>query len=261
LNKPEWEQYLLYLKDLATGDLGVSFVNRAPVTANLSQELANTIPMVLAGTILAILLGCAVGVIAAVRRGRASDHVGISASMIMYSLPPQWVGLVLVALFAGALPASGMANYFLINPSFWAHLADVGKHMILPSLTFGLTLFGQFALIARSSMLGTLGEDYILTARAKGLPRRMIVRRHAIRNAMLPTVALGALSVGYVVGGALLIEVVFSWPGIGLATYQAVAARDYPMLQGQFLTLVVAVVLCNLVADLLMFRLDPRIRT
>jgi peptide/nickel transport system permease protein len=261
LNKSEWQQYLAYMKGLVQGNLGVSYQNRLPVSTNLRNELQNTIPMVLAGTVVAIFVGCAIGVFTAVRRGTWVDHFGVSSSMILYSLPPQWVGLVLVSLFVGILPSSGMENYFLINPSFGAHILDVGQHMILPSLTFAIALFGQFALIARSSMLETLGDDYILTARAKGLGRPRIVRRHALRNAMLPTVALAGLSLGYVVGGALLIEVVFSWPGIGLATYQAVAARDYPMLEGQFLVLVVAVVLCNLVADLVTLWLDPRLRS
>lgn len=261
LNKSEWVQYLLYMKGVITGNLGVSFENRQPVTTNVIRDLGNTIPMVLTGTIFAILLGSVIGVVTAVRRGTATDHLGVSASMIMYALPVQWVGLMLVVLFGGLLPANGMENYFLVNPSFGQHLLDLGRHMILPAVTFGLTLFGQFTLIARSSMLETLGDDYILTARAKGLRRWAIVRRHALRNAMLPTVSLVALSLGYVVGGAILVEVVFSWPGVGLATYQAVAARDYPMLQGLFLVLAVAVVLGNLLADLLIVRLDPRVRT
>jgi ABC-type dipeptide/oligopeptide/nickel transport system permease component len=260
LDEPVWRQYALYLKGLATGDLGVSFQNRKPVVENLWQQLRNTIPMVLLGTIAAIAAGWLVGVIAAVRRKTTADHLGVGISTMMYSLPPQWVGLILIVLLGGFLPSSGMQDEFLVDPSTFEHLADVGSHMALPALTLGLTLFGQFALITRSAMLESLGEDYVLTARAKGLPRWAIVRRHALRNAMLPIVTLSALSIGYVVGGALLIEVVFSWPGIGLATYESVAARDYPMLQGQFLVLVVAVVVCNLIADLILYRLDPRLR-
>jgi ABC-type dipeptide/oligopeptide/nickel transport system permease component len=131
--------------------------------------------------------------------------------------------------------------------------------MLLPALTLGLTLYGEYTLIVRSAMLETLGEDYIMTARAKGLPQNIIVRRHALRNAMLPTTTLIALSLGYIVAGAILIEAVYSWPGIGLAVYDAVTARDYPMLQGAFLILTLSVVFFNLLADLLYFRLDPRI--
>jgi ABC-type dipeptide/oligopeptide/nickel transport system permease component len=133
--------------------------------------------------------------------------------------------------------------------------------MFLPAATLMLTAFGSYTLVVRSSMLETLGEDYVLTARAKGLPTRRIVWRHAVRNALLPLVTLIALELGFIVGGALLVEVIFSWPGIGLAMYSAIGQRDYPMLQGGFLILTVSVILLNLVADLLYFRLDPRIST
>jgi ABC-type dipeptide/oligopeptide/nickel transport system permease component len=136
---------------------------------------------------------------------------------------------------------------------------DLASHIFLPALTLGLVLYGEYTLIVRSAMLETLGEDYILTARAKGLKPRTIVRKHALRNAMLPITTLIALSLGYIVAGAILIETVFSWPGIGRAVYDAVIARDYPMLQGAFLVLTLSVIFFNLVADLLYFRLDPRI--
>ena len=174
-------------------------------------------------------------------------------------MPTHWLGLMLVILFTGVLPTGGMANDFLINPSFWTHLKDVLSHMVLPSLTLGLVLYGEYTLIVRSAMLETLGEDYILTARAKGLKPWAIVRKHALRNAMLPVATLVALSLGYIVAGAILIETVFSWPGIGRAVYDAVLERDYPMLQGAFLILTISVVFFNLVADLLYFKLDPRI--
>jgi peptide/nickel transport system permease protein len=168
---------------------------------------------------------------------------------------------MLIIIFAGVLPTGGMTNEFLLNPGFWQHLKDLGSHILLPSLTLGLVLYGEYTLIVRSAMLETLGEDYILTARAKGLKPWTIVRRHALRNAMLPITTLVALSLGYIVAGAILIETVFSWPGIGRAVYEAVLERDYPMLQGAFLILTISVVLCNLIADLLYFKLDPRITT
>ena len=176
-------------------------------------------------------------------------------------MPTHWLGLMLVILFSGTFPSGGMQDEFLIDPSWWEHQKDVLNHMFLPALTLGLVLFGQYTLIARSAMLETLGEDYILTARAKGLRPWSIVRKHALRNAMLPIVTLVALSLGYIVAGAILIETVFSWPGIGRATYDAVLARDYPMLQGAFLLLTISVVFFNLVADLLYVKLDPRITT
>jgi peptide/nickel transport system permease protein len=169
---------------------------------------------------------------------------------------------MLLILFAGILPAGGMSDPFLFTAEpFWPHLGDIAKHMFLPAATLMLTAFGSYTLVVRSSMLETLGEDYVLTARAKGLPTRRIVWRHAVRNALLPLVTLIALELGFIVGGALLVEVIFSWPGIGLAMYSAIGQRDYPMLQGGFLILTVSVILLNFVADLLYFRLDPRIST
>jgi peptide/nickel transport system permease protein len=259
LDKSRGEQYLLYLQQLAHGNLGISFANEQPVSSNLKTALLNTIPMVFLGTLFAIVIGTLTGVIAAWRRGTMAEGASVTTALAFYSMPTHWLGLMLVILFTGILPTGGMANEFLINPSWWTHFKDVLTHMALPSLTLGLVLFGEYTLITRSAMLETLGEDYVLTARAKGLRPWRIVRTHALRNAMLPIATLVALSLGYIVAGAILIETVFSWPGIGRAVYDAVLARDYPMLQGAFLVLTVSVVFFNLVADLLYFKLDPRI--
>jgi ABC-type dipeptide/oligopeptide/nickel transport system permease component len=259
LDQSKWEQYLLYLKQLAHGNLGVSFADQQPVSHDLGVALGNTIPMVLLGTLIAIIVGVLTGTIAAWRRGGVADHLNTNVAIAFYSFPTQWLGLMLLILFAGVLPTSGMVDEFALDQSWWAHAEDVLKHMVLPSATLALTLYGEYTLIARSAMLETLSEDYVLTARAKGLSGGAVVRRHAFRNALLPTTTMVALSLGYVVGGAILIETVFSWPGIGRAVYQAVLQRDYPMLQGAFLVLTLSVVLFNLVADLLYFRLDPRV--
>jgi ABC-type dipeptide/oligopeptide/nickel transport system permease component len=261
LDKPKWEQYLIYLKNLLHGNMGISFAYQQPVSHLLIQDLKNTLPMVTVGTVAAIAVGVVTGVLSAWRRGSVPDHVSTNAAIFAYAFPTQWLGLMLLIIFAGTLPAGGMSNPFLFGAEpFWQHLADVGKHMILPAATLMLTAYGSYTLVVRSSMLETLGEDYVLTARAKGLPPRRVVRRHAFRNALLPVVTLVALDLGYIVGGALLIEVIFSWPGIGLAMYDAIGQRDYPMLQGGFLILTVAVIFLNFAADLLYFRLDPRIR-
>jgi ABC-type dipeptide/oligopeptide/nickel transport system permease component len=260
LDKPKWQQYLIYLKNLLHGNMGISFTYQQPVSHLLFQDLKNTIPMVTVGTLAAIILGVVTGVLSAWRRGSLPDHVSTNAAIFFYAFPTQWLGLMLLIIFAGTLPAGGMQNPFLLGTEpFWQHLADIGQHMILPALTLTLTAYGSYTLIVRSSMLETMGEDYVLTARAKGLPPRRIIRRHAFRNAMLPLLTLVALDLGFIVGGAVLIEVIFSWPGIGLAMYQAIGQRDYPMLQGGFLILTVAVIFLNFVADLLYFRLDPRI--
>jgi ABC-type dipeptide/oligopeptide/nickel transport system permease component len=261
LDKPKWEQYLIYLKNLLHGNMGISFAYQQPVGHLLIQDLKNTLPMVTVGTVAAIAVGVVTGVLSAWRRGSVPDHVSTNAAIFAYAFPTQWLGLMLLIIFAGTLPAGGMSNPFLFGAEpFWQHLADVGQHMILPAATLMLTAYGSYTLVVRSSMLETLGEDYVLTARAKGLPPRRVVRRHAFRNALLPVVTLVALDLGYIVGGALLIEVIFSWPGIGLAMYDAIGQRDYPMLQGGFLILTVAVIFLNFAADLLYFRLDPRIR-
>ncbi len=261
LDKSKLEQYGIYVKQLAQGNLGSSFSSRRPVWEELKDPLLNTLPMVALGTIFSVVFGIASGVVAAWRRGTVADWGNLSVSLFFYSLPTQWLGLMLVIVFAGVLPISGISDPFLefTDPSWWDTFVDRLKHMLLPSMTLGLVLYGDYALVTRSALLQTLGEDYILTARAKGLGAWRIVRRHALRNALLPISTLIAISLGYLVGGAILVEAVFSYPGIGLEVYDAVFERDYPMLQGAFLLLMLSVVLANYVADLLYLKLDPRI--
>ncbi|HEY6149454.1 MAG TPA: ABC transporter permease [Gaiellaceae bacterium] len=261
LDKSKWQQYWIYLGQLFRGNLGVSFANSQPVSKNLRSAVINTIPMVMIGTIFAIVLGTLTGVIAAWRRGTKIEGASVTTALAFYSMPTHWLGLMLVILFAGTLPTGGMSNEFLLNPSFFTHLKDLAEHVALPSLTLGLVLYGEYTLIVRSAMLETLGEDYVLTARAKGFRAGSILRRHALRNAMLPIATLIALSLGYIVAGAILVETVFSWPGVGRAVYDAVLQRDYLTLQGAFLLLTISVVFFNLIADLLYFKLDPRITT
>jgi len=262
LDRPKWEQYLLYLRELAHGNMGISFVTQQPVSHLLLTDLKNTVPMVTVGTLISIIVGVFTGVLAAWRRGSVADHISTNTAVFAYAFPTQWLGLMLLILLAKYLPSNGMtwagAGVFYPEP-FWQHLGDVAQHMILPALTLVLTAYGSYTLVVRTSVLETLGEDYVLTARAKGLPVRRIVWRHAVRSALLPMVTLIALDFGYIVGGALLIEVIFSWPGIGQAMYNAVTERDYPMLQGGFLILTVSVILLNFASDLVYFRLDPRI--
>jgi peptide/nickel transport system permease protein len=259
LDKSRGEQYVLYLKQLAHGNLGISFANQQPVSSNLRTALKNTIPMVLLGTVFAIVFGTLTGVVSAWRRGTSTEGLTLGTALTLYSMPTHWLGLMLIILFAGTLPTGGMSDEFLVDPTFLQHLEDLARHIFLPALTLGLVLFGEYTLIVRSAMLETLGEDYVLTARAKGLRPWTIMRKHALRNALLPVTTLIALSLGYIVAGAILVETVFSWPGIGRAVYDAVLQRDYPMLQGAFLVLTISVVFFNLVADLLYFKLDPRI--
>jgi ABC-type dipeptide/oligopeptide/nickel transport system permease component len=263
LDKSIPEQYVLYLRQTATGDLGSSFVTQQPVVKELWQPIKNTLPMILLGTVLAIILGITSGVIAAWRRGTISDKSVVWGGLLLYSLPTQWLALMLILYVAEplGLPTSDIADPYLayLDSGTWAVLVDRLKHMILPAATIGLVLFGEYTLIVRSSMLEALGEDYILTARAKGLSNWQIIHRHALRNSLLPIVTLVFLSLGFILGGTILIETVFNYPGIGLQLYESVYERDYPMLQGGFLLLTVSVILMNFIADLLYFKLDPRV--
>jgi ABC-type dipeptide/oligopeptide/nickel transport system permease component len=261
LDQSKWEQYWIYLKSLAQGDMGRSFVTREPVVDEVLEPLLNTLPMLALGTAFAIVFGIIAGVVAAWRRGTFLDWGNLSFSLLFYSLPTQWLGLMLLIVFAGTLPAAGISDPFLefTDPSWWETFVDRLEHMILPAATIGIVLFGEYALIVRSSLLEALSEDYVLTARAKGLRNLAIVWKHAFRASLLPVATLVALSAGYLVAGAILVEAVFSYPGIGLVTYDAVAERDYPVLQGAFLILTLSVVIANYAADLLYFKLDPRI--
>lgn len=266
LDKSRWTQYRFYLTDLAHGDLGDSLRTQKTVRSELWEPIKNTVPMVALGYVFSIVIGTTVGVMAAWRRGTAVDKVGLWTGLGFYSMPPQWLGLMLVLFVASAvgLPTSGIKDPtlgILGDASTWDVFVDRLRHMILPSLTIGLVLFGEYALIVRSAMLETLGEDYALTARAKGLSNWATVWRHGFRNALLPIVTLVALSLGFIIGGFITVEYVFSYPGIGLAIVESIDQRDFPILQGAFLLLALSVIVLNLIADLVYFKLDPRITT
>jgi ABC-type dipeptide/oligopeptide/nickel transport system permease component len=259
LDKPLWRQYYLYLRQLMSGNLGISYQNQQPVTTNVLKAVGNTLPMVGLGTVVAILVGTIIGVSAAYRQGTMLDRGITGSAMILYSLPVQWVGLLLLVWFAGALPTAGMSDPYLVDAGFWTIVGDRLMHMVLPSTCVALSLFGQFALVVRSSMLEALSDDHVLTARAKGYSTGRTVWREAFRSAMLPLLTLSTLTLGFVVGGTILVETVYSWPGVGLATVQSVGARDYPMLQGVFLIVTLSVVAFNFLGDVLHAVFDPRV--
>jgi peptide/nickel transport system permease protein len=255
-------QYFAYLGALSRGDLGTSYAFRdRPVADLLGQALINTLWLVLPAQLLAIILGTMLGLIAAWRRATAIDVGALGFSLFMWSLPTFFLGIIL--LFFGSawfgLPTSGRITIGVDHASFWELARDVGSHLLLPTLTFSLVLLGEYMLIMRSSVLEVFSEDYILTAKAKGLTTFHIIRDHALRNAMLPLVTLIALNLGFTVSGAIQVEAVFSWPGLGELTVRAVSQRDYPVLQGAFLLLAVSVVLANFVADVVYGWLDPRV--
>lgn len=255
-------QFFAYWRELARGNLGTSYEFRNQSVASVvSRALANTLWLLAGAQILAIVLGMGLGLLAAWRRQTRIDVGALLFALLMWSLPTFFLGILL--LFIGSswfgLPTGGRFTVGATYATWGEYLADLGRHLLLPSLTFTLALLAQYMLIMRSTVIEVFSEDYILTAKAKGLSTWAIITRHALRNAMLPMATLIALNLGFTVSGAIEVETVFSLPGIGLLTVNAVNSRDYPVLQGAFLLLAVSVVLANLAADLVYGWLDPRV--
>jgi peptide/nickel transport system permease protein len=264
LDDPLPVQYLVYLKNLFTGQFGISVTFRRPVADIIAERMVNTLILLAAATVLVVLLGIVLGVVAAARRGSRADTSTVVTSLIFWSLPTFWTGLLLVfvfGVFLQAFPVSGMTTPgALPGAPALDTVLDVAGHLVLPTITLALVDIGQFILITRSTLIDVLTEDFILTAKAKGLTRRAVIWRHALPNAMLPIVTTTALYVSLVVGGAIQVEAVFSWPGMGRLMYDAVLRRDYPILEASFFVFAVAVILANLLSDLLYQVLDPRVR-
>jgi peptide/nickel transport system permease protein len=263
LNHPAPVQYLIYLKNLLHGQLGISYTYREPVSHLLGQYIGNTILLLAAATVLTILLGVLIGVIAANRRGSGWDSATVTTSVIGWSLPTFWTGLILafmLGVWLHAFPIFGMQTPNAVYISEFQRLEDIGAHLFLPTLTLVIVNIAQFVLVARASVIEVLAEDFMLTATAKGLLPRRILWRHAVRNALLPVVTASALLISLVVGGAIEVETVFSWPGMGLLVYNSVLNRDYPVIEAAFLVFAVVVLLVNFSSDLLYQALDPRVR-
>jgi len=266
LDKPLFpDQFVDYLAATARGDLGFSFASRGrPVVDVLAQRLWPTLLLFGLGEVVAVIIGLALGAYSGWKRGGPVDYVGNTISLVLYATPYFLLGMGLLIVFATDLrwfPTFGMSDAGRHYVDFFDQLGDIARHLVLPLATVSLGLVGQYAILMRSSVLETMSEDYINTARAKGLADGRILRAHALPNALLPTVTLVAINLGYVVAGAITVELVFNWPGLGTLTVDALSARDYPVLQGVFLLLSVTVVVANLVADLIYGLLDPRVRT
>jgi len=253
-------QFTVYLRNLLRGELGISFASRQDVSTMLAERVWRTVVLVMAGDVIAILLGMAVGMLGAWRRGTRLDAGILLAALFSWALPTFFLGIILLILARGRLPVGGMVTPGLRPEDGLTYWLDVGRHLVLPTITMAIVYTGEYILIMRSGVMEVLAEDYILTAKAKGLSTLRILRAHALKNAMLPMVTMIALTFGYTVGGAIQVETVFSWPGIGRLMYEAVQKRDYPVLQGTFLLLAVSVIVANLVADLLYTALDPRVK-
>jgi len=253
-------QFTAYVRALLRGNLGISFRSRRDVGEVLAERVWRTVVLVAAGETLALVFGMTLGLVAAWRRGTRLDMTILLWALFSWGLPTFFLGIILLILARGHLPVGGMVVPGLKPADGWTYWSDVGKHLILPTLTMAIVYTSSYVMIMRSSVVEVLSEDYILTAKAKGLNTFQILRDHALKNAMLPMVTMVALNLGYTVGGAIQVETVFSWPGIGRLMYDAVMKRDYPVLQGTFLLLAVSVVAANLLADILYSVLDPRVK-
>ncbi len=263
LEKPLAEQYWIYLTGILQGDLGYSTQQGRPVADMLLERLPWTLVLVGGAISLALIVGGGAGFLSAARRRGRTEVGGLALFMFLDSMPPFWIGMLLLVLFSGylkLLPVFGALPLTDTTGGF-ALTFEVAQRLALPLLTLILVRAGWLFLIARSSLAGELSEDYVVMAEAKGLSRRQVVLGHGVRNSLLPLVTAVAVEAGTVVGGATVVETVFSYPGLGRLIYESVLSRDYPVLQGAFLLLAVGVILANLLADLLYPLIDPRVRT
>jgi len=262
LDKPLSGQFVAYVKGLTRGDLGLSFSHRRPVLEVIAEKIPPTLLLVITALVIAVFLGVVLGALAGWRSGTRFDTFILTASLTMYSIPTFALGIIFLLIFAyhiaifplGGIvtPASGFEGFELVRDVLW--------HMFLPAISIVIWYVGEYVLLTRSSMIDVMGQEYITTARAKGLKNFRILKRHALRNALLPVVTITGVNLGFAVAGVIEAETVFSWPGVGRLVYDAVSKRDYPLLQGVFLLFAFSVVTANLIIDLIYGYIDPRIK-
>ena len=262
LDKPLMAQFFDYVSDIFKGDLGISYQFSRPVSEVIADALWPTILLVGVATIGATIIGTILGIWGGWKRGSRFSTSSLGLSLVTYSMPEFWLGILLILLFSvqlGIFPTSFMNTVGMEDASWWEQFKDTLEHLFLPALTLILGLIGEYALVARSSVMEVMNEDYVNTARAKGMREALVLRRHVVPNALLPVVTLSAINLGFIVSGTITVETVFSWPGLGQLTYDAINANDYPVLQALFLLFSSAVIFANLFADLLIGVLDPRV--
>lgn len=276
LNAPIYIQYFNFVKGAITGNFGTSYYTKSPVIEEIMSRFPATIELAIAAIIVAALVGILIGVVSAVKKNSIFDHSGMLLALIGVSMPIFWLGILFIILFSGILhllpsggridplmqPAGGTGFYLidtLAAGDFEAFL-DALKHLILPALALGMYSMAIIARMTRSSMLDTLNQDYIRTAKAKGLKKSKVIFHHGLRNAMIPVTTVIGLQLGSLLGGAVLTETVFSWPGIGNYTVQCILKSDFPVVQGVVLLIACIFVLVNLVVDIIYAFLDPRIK-
>lgn len=263
LDRPFIVQLATHLKRVVTLDLGQSYRQRQPVTTLIVERLPAT--LILTGTafLLALASGILLGTLAALRAGRWSDTLLTVVSLILYAMPVFWLGLMMVLVFSvqlGWVPAFGYQTIG-VEMGPLGRALDIGHHLILPAISLAAVYLAIYTRLMRSSVMEVAQQDYIKTARAKGLAQGRIIARHILRNAILPVVTVAGMQAGALVGGAVVVETVFAWPGLGRLTYEAVLQRDYPVLLGLFLVMSVIVILFNLATDVLYRFIDPRVTT
>jgi len=264
LDQPWYIQFFTYLKNVGSLDFGDSFIYRGtPAMDIVVENLKWTLVLTGTSSVLMIVIGMTIGVIAAWKRGGMFDTGSLSFSLFFYAMPTFWFGMMLIVVFSmelGVLPPNGAMP---IGESFeytFSSAVDLLRHLALPLISLTVGSIAAFSIIMRGSLIDVMTEEYITTARAKGLNEAQVLKNHAVPNAMLPMVALIAIDLAFVVGGAFQAEVVFDYPGIGWTTVQATYDLDYPILQASFFLIAMVVILANLVADMLMIHLDPRVK-
>ena len=261
-DQPVLVQLFNYLRNLAVLDLGYSFRQSAPVLNLLLARLWPTLLLMGSTLLLSLSLGVGMGLLAALWVRSWKDHVISVAAIIFYATPLFWIGLMLILVFSiklGWFPTSGMEDVVAFNEGF-ARVVDIAHHLVLPTITLSMFYLALYARLMRASMLEQRGLDYVTTARAKGIPERTIIVRHVFRNALLPVVTMAGIQFGSLLGGSVVVESVFAWPGLGQLAYQSLFARDFNLLLGIFFLSACLVVIVNLLVDLIYVFLDPRIR-
>lgn len=263
LDRPLWMQLLTYITNVATGDFGTSFFYQQPVLSLILERLPATLLLVLSAQIVSVLTGILLGVFAAQKPNSLRSYVVTVLAVVGYATPVFWLGLMLLIVFAYYIPlfpTSGMQSIGVLGGPF-SQVVDVLHHLVLPAFTLAVIYLAQYTRIARSSMINTLGADYVRTARAKGMPEWVITYKHALKNALIPVVTLAGLQFSRVFAGAVVVEVVFNWPGMGVLAYDAMLRRDFPLLLGILFFSAIVVVVVNLLTDVIYQFLDPRIRS
>jgi peptide/nickel transport system permease protein len=263
LDKSLPEQIVVYCSKVVRGDLGYSHYFDAPVTDLILQRVSATILLVIPALLFAIFVGTFLGVISSLKPNSIFSHFVTVFALAGYSAPVFWTGLMLLILFASVFPIFPVSGMYdpLLRDHFWRHLLDILHHTVLPVLTLGILYMAQYSRLSRATMLDVLGSDYIRTARAKGLGERSVIYKHALKNAILPVVTMAGLQIGQLFAGAIIVETVFNWPGMGRLAFDSILRRDHPTLIGILFFATFIVIFCNVITDISYRFLDPRIRS